>query len=122
MPGPFTSERHHGTSLSQMHMQEMVPATMGIECGEVQRLLIQVDASEAIHSVKLAEACGSTEAVRNLLKGRGFIMLSHYGLVQVLRVEAYVQGTIRLAGVCEQRNPFGRLVDRHYNSHFNHFV
>ena len=31
--------------------------------------------------------------------GRGFIMLSHYGIVKVLRVEAYVQGTIRLIGV-----------------------
>ena len=29
----------------------------------------------------------------------GFVMLLHYSLVQVLRVEAYAQGTIRLVGV-----------------------
>ena len=37
----------------------------------------------------------------DLIQGRGFVMLSHYGLVKVLRVEAYMQGTIRLAGVSQ---------------------
>ena len=35
----------------------------------------------------------------DLIQGRGFIMLSHYGLIKVLRVEAYAQGIIRLVGV-----------------------
>ena len=41
----------------------------------------------------------STQAMRDLIKGRGFIMLSHQGLVKVLRVKAYVECTIRLVGV-----------------------
>ena len=32
-------------------------------------------------------------------------MLSHYGLFEVLRVEAYVQGTIRLVQIGERRHP-----------------
>ena len=35
----------------------------------------------------------------DLIQGRGFIMLSHYGLIKVLRVEAYVKGTIRFARI-----------------------
>ena len=46
-------------------------------------------------------------------------MLSHYGLAQV---EAYVQGTIRLAGVSEGRHPLGRPGDRHDHSLLNHII
>ena len=42
----------------------------------------------------------------------------HYGLIKVLRVEAYMEGTIRLVGVGEQRYPLGRLGDRHYDPFF----
>ena len=49
-------------------------------------------------------------------------MLSHYGLVQVLTVEAYAQGTIRLAGISEGRYPLGRLGDRHDHSLLNHVI
>ena len=41
-------------------MQESVPAMMCVECGQVGQGLIYVDAAEAVFSVKLAEACGST--------------------------------------------------------------
>ena len=49
-------------------------------------------------------------------------MLLHYGLVQVLRVEAYVQGSIRLAGISEGKYPFGRLGDRHNHSLLDHLI
>ena len=39
--------------------------------------------------------------MRDLIQGGGLVMLSQYGLVKVLRVEAYMQGTIRLMGVGE---------------------
>ena len=38
-------------------------------------------------------------------------MLLNYGLIQVLRVEADMKGTIRLVGACEGRYPFGRPGD-----------
>ena len=60
--------------------------------------------------------------LRNLLWGRGLIMLLHYGLVQVHRVKAYMQGSIRLKGVGEQRYPFGRPEDRHNDSLLDHFI
>ena len=44
-------------------------------------------------------------------------MLSHCGLVKVLRVEAYTEGTIRFAGICYQRYPLSRLGDRWYDTH-----
>ena len=49
-------------------------------------------------------------------------MFSHFGLVQVLTDEAYVQVTIRLMAVGEQRYLFGRLGDRCNNSLPNHFI
>ena len=49
-------------------------------------------------------------------------MLPHYGLLQVLRVWAHVQGTIRLAGISEGRYPFSRLEDRCNHSLLNHLV
>ena len=49
-------------------------------------------------------------------------MLSHYGLGKVLRVEAYVQGTIRLMGVNEGRNPFIWLGDRGNQIFLDHVI
>ena len=49
-------------------------------------------------------------------------VISHYGLIKVLRVEAYMQGTIRLAGVSEQRHPGSRFDDRSNNSFQDHVI
>ena len=38
--------------------------------------------------------------IRDLIKGWGFVMLLHYGLLKVLRVKTYAECTIRLLGVC----------------------
>ena len=59
--------------------------------------------------------------MRDLIKGRGFIMLSQNGPVQVLRVKAYMYGTTRLVGVCEGRYSLSRLGDGHNYSLLNHF-
>ena len=75
---------------TKCHVQEIVPPKMGIECGQVGRFLIEVYVPEAVFSVQLAEAGGTAESVRDFVKCRGFITLSHNGLVKVLRVEAYV--------------------------------
>ena len=40
-----------GHLLTKRHMQEPVSAMMGIECGQIGRFLISVDAPEAILSV-----------------------------------------------------------------------
>ena len=61
-----------------------------------------MDAPEDILCVKLAEACSSTKAMGNLFYGGGFVMLSHYGVIKVLRVKAYTECTIRLVGVGKQ--------------------
>ena len=45
-------------------------------------------------------------------------MLSHYGLIKVLRVKAYTECTIRIVGIGEQRYPLGRLGDRCMTSFF----
>ena len=44
---------------TEWHVQEVVPAMVGIECGQVGRLLIKVYAPEPIPFVQLTEA-GST--------------------------------------------------------------
>ena len=49
-------------------------------------------------------------------------MLSHYGLVMVLRIKAYTECTIRFIGICKQRYPPGRLGDRCYNTFSDHIV
>ena len=41
---------------TKWHMQELVPTMMGIKCGQVQRLLIEVNAPEAVLSIWLTEA------------------------------------------------------------------
>ena len=69
----------------EWHVQEMV----GTECHQVERFLIKVDAPETILSIQLTEAGIMTEPVRDLVKCRGFIMLSHNGHVMVLWVKAY---------------------------------
>ena len=60
--------------------------------------------------------------MRDIIKGRGFVMLSHYGLVKVLRVEAYVEHTMRLAGVCKGKYPFGWLGDRGNHTLVKHII
>ena len=47
-------------------------------------------------------------------------MLSYYGLIKVLRVKAYTEGTIRLVGVSYQRYTLGRLGDRCYDTFCDH--
>ena len=49
-------------------------------------------------------------------------MLSNYGLIQVLRVEADMKGTIRLRGLCEGRYQLGGLGDRCYHSLGDHVI
>ena len=49
-------------------------------------------------------------------------MLSNYGLVQVLRVEADMKGTIRSVAVHEGRHPLSRWGDRYYHSLGNHVI
>ena len=63
-------------------MQETVPAMMGIEHGQIGRLLIKVNAPDAILSIQLTEAGSTTESLRDVIQSRGFILLSHNGLVK----------------------------------------
>ena len=49
-----------------------------------------MNAPEAIFSIQLTEAGSAAGLMRDLIKGRGFIMLSHYSLVKVLRGKTYV--------------------------------
>ena len=49
-------------------------------------------------------------------------MLSHYGLNNILRVEAYTEGTIRFVEICYQRYPFGRPGDRCYDTFCKHVI
>ena len=49
-------------------------------------------------------------------------MLSHYGLVQVLRLKAYVQGTSRLTWIGEGGYPLSRLRGRCYYLHADHII
>ena len=49
---------------AKRHAQEPVPVIMCVKCGQVGRLLIKVDAPEAIPSIQLAEACSITEPKR----------------------------------------------------------
>ena len=74
---------------TEWHAQEAVPAMMGIECGQVGRFLITMYAPEAILSAQLTEAGSTTMLMRDLIKGRGFIILLQSGPVKILWVEAY---------------------------------
>ena len=49
-------------------------------------------------------------------------MLSHCGLVKVLRVKAYMQDTIRLVWIGEGRYPFGRSGDKGNHPLVNHVI
>ena len=102
-------------------MQELVPAMVFGESGQVRRFLIKVDAPEAIHSIQLAEACSTIELMRNLLEG-GSLVLSNSGLVQVLWIEANTKGTIMLGRVSEGRHPLRRSGDRCYHSLVDHVI
>ena len=55
---------------------------------------------KTILSIQLTKAGNTGELMRNFIDSRGLIMLSQYGIVKVLRVEAYALNTIRLVGVC----------------------
>ena len=56
---------------------------------------------KTVLSTQLTEAGSTTESMRDLIKGRGFIMLSHNGLVKVLWVKANAKCTIGSMGVCK---------------------
>ena len=60
--------------------------------------------------------------MRDLIQGGGLVMLSHYSLIKVLRVEAYMQGTIRLIQVGEQQYPLGWLGNWCSDSLSNHVI
>ena len=59
---------------------------IGIEYGQVGKFLIEVYAPEVILSIQLDEAGDTAKSMRDLTECRGFIMLSHNGLVKVLWV------------------------------------
>ena len=87
-----------GDLQTEWHVQEMVPAMMGVERGQVARFLIEVYAPEVILSIQLTEASSTAELMQDLTESRGFILLSHNALVKVLWVKAYAWCTIRLGG------------------------
>ena len=60
---------------TEWHVEEVVPAMVGVEHGQLGRLLIEVYAPEAILCFQLAEAGSTTLSMRDLMKGRGFVML-----------------------------------------------
>ena len=62
-------------------MQEPVPLTMGVKSGQVRRLLIEVDAPEAILNIQLAEACNTVELMRNVLEDGSLVVFLNNGLV-----------------------------------------
>ena len=66
---------------AKRYAYELVPATMSVKSGQVQRLFIEANAPEAIFSVQLTEACSTVQLMRNLLEGRDFIVLSLNDLV-----------------------------------------
>ena len=45
-------------------MQEPVPATVCVKSGQVGRLLVELDAPEAVLSTQLTEACSTIEPMR----------------------------------------------------------
>ena len=111
--------RHHQ---AERHVQEPVPAMMYIKSGQMGRLLIEVDAPEAILCVQLTEACSTIQPMRNLLKGWGLVVISNNGLVQVIWVKTDMKGTIRLLGISEGRYPLGRPGDRCCHSLSDHVI
>ena len=111
-----------GLLWAKRHVRELVPATMCVKSGQVGRLLVEVDAPEAVLSVQCTEACSTIEPMRNLLEGWGPVVLSNNGLVQVLWVEVDTKGTITILGISVGRHPLGRLGDRHYHPLSDHVI
>ena len=60
--------------------------------------------------------------MRDFIEGWGLLMLYHYGLIKVLRVEVYAEYTIRLMGVCLGRHPHGQLGDRSNHAFIEHIT
>ena len=107
---------------AERHMQELIPATMSIENCQVWWTLIEVNAPEDILCIQLTEAGSTAKSMGDLIEGKGLIMLSHYGLLQVLWVKAYTQGTIRLVRVHEEQYPLSWARHRSYNTLGDHVV
>ena len=92
------------------------------EGSQVWGFLIKLDAPEAFFGIQLAEVCCMTEVMRNLIKGRGFIVLLYDGLIQVLRVKAYAEGSIGLTGVCEGRYSLSYKGHQSDNAECDHVI
>ena len=60
--------------------------------------------------------------MRDLIKGRGFVMLLHNDLVKVFCIKAYAKGIIRFAGVCKGQYPFGGPRDNSYDTFDDHDI
>ena len=58
----------------------------------------------------------------DLIQGWGLVMFSHYGLIKVLRVKVYMEGTIRLLGISQWWHPGGRFWNWSYNSFQDHLI
>ena len=71
---------------TKWHVQETVPAMMSIKHSQLGRFLIEVYAPEAVFHVQLVEVGSTAELMRDFTEHRGFIMLSHNGLIKVLWV------------------------------------
>ena len=70
-----------GNLQDKRHVQELVPAMMSVKSDHIRRLFIELNAPEAIFSIQLTEACSTMRSMRNLLKGRSFIVPLHNCLV-----------------------------------------
>ena len=70
-----------GNLQAKSHAQELVTAMMHVKGGKVGRLLVKVDAPEAVLSIQFTEVCGTIDLMQNLLEGGSFVVLSNNGLV-----------------------------------------
>ena len=62
------------------------------------------------------------EAMRNLIRGQGLVVLSNNGLIQVLQVEADMKGSIMLVGMGQGRYPIGWPGDWGYDTKCDHVI
>ena len=81
-----------------------------------------MDVPETILGIQLAEACCTTEVIRNLTEGWGLLVLSNDGLIQVIRVEADMEGSIGLSRVGQGIYPLGFLGDWDNDTECDHVI
>ena len=90
----YTFDRHLQEFLGQWHPHESISVQLCIKGCQHGKHIVLMDGSRAIVSIQFWKHLGSSKSVCNFFRCEGFVRLTDYCFMKILRAQAYMYDTI----------------------------